>query len=126
MSKKLFVGGLAWGTTDEGLHGAFSRFGEIVEAKVITDRETNRSRGFGFVTFANDEHAASAITEMNGTELEGRTIKVNVAEDKGFRPGGGGRGGKGGKGGGYKGGGSRGGGGGGGGGGGDGGGDDRD
>ena len=84
MSKKLFVGGLSWGTTDEGLHGAFSRFGEIVEAKVITDRETGRSRGFGFVTFANDKSAASAITEMNGAELDGRTIKVNEAEDKGF------------------------------------------
>ena len=68
----------------------FSRFGEIAEAKVITDRETGRSRGFGFVTFANDESAASAITEMNETELEGRTIKVNEAEDKGFRTGGGG------------------------------------
>ncbi len=112
MSKKLFVGGLSWGTTDEGLQGAFSRFGDIVEAKVITDRETGRSRGFGFVTFANDEGAASAVTEMNGSELDGRTIKVNEAEDKGFRPGGGGgggggggRGGRGGGGGGYKGGG---------------------
>jgi RNA recognition motif-containing protein len=108
MSKKLFVGGLSWGTTDEGLHGAFSRFGEIVEAKVITDRETGRSRGFGFVTFANDDGAASAVTEMNGAELDGRTIKVNEAEDKGFRPGGGGGGGgggRGGRGGGYKGGG---------------------
>ncbi|MGA2032338.1 MAG: RNA-binding protein [Thermoguttaceae bacterium] len=96
MSKKLFVGGLSWGTTDEGLHGAFSRFGEIVEAKVITDRETGRSRGFGFVTFANDEGAASAITEMDGSELDGRTIKVNEAEDKGPRSGGGGGGGGGG------------------------------
>jgi RNA recognition motif-containing protein len=112
MSKKLFVGGLSWGTTDETLNGAFSKFGEIAEAKVITDRETGRSRGFGFVTFANDENAASAIAEMNGTELDGRTIKVNEAEDKGFRAGGGG-GGRGGArsgGGGYKGGGSRGGG----------------
>jgi len=114
MSKKLFVGGLSWGTTDEGLHGAFSKFGEIAEAKVITDRETGRSRGFGFVTFANDESAVSAIGEMNGAELDGRTIKVNEAEDKGFRSGGGGGGrGPGGPrgGGGYKGGGSRGGGG---------------
>ncbi len=95
MSKKLFVGGLSWGTTDEGLQGAFSRFGEIAEAKVITDRETGRSRGFGFVTFANDESATTAITEMNGTELDGRTIKVNEAEDKGFRAGGGGGGGRG-------------------------------
>ena len=92
MSKKLFVGGLSWGTTDEGLHGAFSKFGEIAEAKVITDRETGRSRGFGFVTFANDESAASAITEMNGTELDGRAIKVNEAEDKPARSGGGGGG----------------------------------
>jgi cold-inducible RNA-binding protein len=93
MSKKLFVGGLSWGTTDEALHGAFSRFGEIVEAKVITDRETGRSRGFGFVTFANDDGATSAISEMVGTELDGRTIKVNEAEDKGPRGGGGGGGG---------------------------------
>lgn len=106
MSKKLFVGGLSWGTTDENLNAAFARFGEIVEAKVITDRETGRSRGFGFVTFANDEGAVNAINEMNGTELDGRTIKVNEAEDKGFRGGGGG-GGRGG----YKGGGARGGGG---------------
>ena len=98
-----------------GPAGAFSRFGEIAEAKVITDRETGRSRGFGFVTFANDENAVSAINEMNGAELDGRTIKVNEAEDKGFRTGGGGGGGgRGGArgGGGYKGGGSRGGGGG--------------
>jgi len=113
MTKKLFVGGLSWGTTDEGLHGAFSRFGEIAEATVITDRDTGRSRGFGFVTFANDESAVSAISEMNGAELDGRTIKVNEAEDKGPRPGGGGggRGPGGPRGGGYKGGGSRGGGG---------------
>jgi cold-inducible RNA-binding protein len=107
MSKKLFVGGLSWGTTDEALHGAFSRFGEIVEAKVITDRETGRSRGFGFVTFANDDGATSAISEMDGTELDGRTIKVNEAEVKGPRTGGGGGGGRGG----YKGGGGGGGGG---------------
>jgi RNA recognition motif-containing protein len=106
VSKKLFVGGLSWGTTDEALHGAFSRFGDIVEAKVITDRETGRSRGFGFVTFANDDGATTAVTEMNGTELDGRTIKVNEAEDKGFRGGRGGGGGGGGGGrGGYKGGG---------------------
>jgi RNA recognition motif-containing protein len=90
MSKKLFVGGLSWGTTDEGLHSAFSRFGDITEAKVITDRETGRSRGFGFVTFADDQGAANAITEMDGSKLDGRTIKVNEAEDKKPRSGGGG------------------------------------
>lgn len=99
MGKKLFVGGLSWGTTDDGLHGAFSQFGEIVEAKVITDRETGRSRGFGFVTFTNDEGATKAISEMDGTDLDGRTIKVNEAEDKPMRSGGGGGGGGGGRGG---------------------------
>ena len=92
MSKKLFVGGLSWGTTDDGLHSAFSQFGEIVEAKVITDRETGRSRGFGFVTYANDDGASKAIAEMNGTDLDGRSIKVNEAEDKPARSGGGGGG----------------------------------
>ncbi len=86
--KKLFVGGLSWGTTDEGLHQAFSRFGEIVEAKVITDRDTGRSRGFGFVTFAADEGADQAIAEMDGAQLDGRTIKVNEAENQGARRGG--------------------------------------
>lgn len=92
MSKKLFVGGLSWGTTDDGLHSAFAQFGEIVEAKVITDRETGRSRGFGFVTFANEDGASKAISEMDGTQLDGRTIKVNEAEDKPARTGGGGGG----------------------------------
>jgi len=99
MSKKLFVGGLSWGTTDDGLHQAFERFGEIVEAKVITDRETGRSRGFGFVTFAGDEGAISAVSEMNGAQLDGRTIRVNEAENQVQRRGGGGGGGGGGRGG---------------------------
>jgi len=87
MPRKLFVGGLSWSTTDDGLRAAFERFGDIVEAKVITDRESGRSRGFGFVTFARDESAADAISQMNGVQLDGRTIKVNEAEDKGFRGG---------------------------------------
>ena len=88
MSKKLFVGGLSWNTTDAGLSEAFQQFGEITEAKVIMDRDTGRSRGFGFITFTNDEDALNAINAMNGTNLEGRTIKVNEAEDKGPRAGG--------------------------------------
>ena len=112
MSKKLFVGGLSWDTTNESLQAAFAKFGDITEATVINDRDTGRSRGFGFVTFVNDESAAAAITAMNETELDGRTIKVNEAEDKGFRAGAGGGGGRGPRGGGgYKGGGARGGGG---------------
>jgi RNA recognition motif-containing protein len=100
MSKKLFVGGLSWGTDDEGLRQAFSRFGQISEAKVITDRETGRSRGFGFITFASDSDATSAMSEMDGKELDGRTIKVNEAQERPPRSGGGG-GGYGGGGGGY-------------------------
>lgn len=91
MAKKLFVGGLNWKTTDDGLRDAFERFGEVTEAKVITDRETGRSRGFGFVTFVDNAAADSAISEMNGTQLEGRTIQVNEAQQRGFRgPSGGG------------------------------------
>jgi len=94
MPKKLFVGSLGWNTKDEVLREAFARFGEVTEAKVITDRETGRSRGFGFVTFANPEDADAAVAEMNGAELEGRTIKVDVAQDKPKGgPRGGGRGG---------------------------------
>jgi RNA recognition motif-containing protein len=111
MSKKLFVGGLSWNTDDHGLNAAFSRFGEVTDAKVITDRETGRSRGFGFVTFANSSDADEAIHQMQGTELDGRTLNVNEAQDR--RDGGGGGGGGGGhRGGGGGGGGHRGGGGG--------------
>ena len=76
MSKKLFVGGLSWGTSDEGLRAAFEQFGEVSDAKVITDRETGRSRGFGFVTFENGADADKAMDAMNGSELDGRTLNV--------------------------------------------------
>jgi RNA recognition motif-containing protein len=82
VSKKLFVGGLSWGTTDDGLKAAFESYGEVVEAKVVLDRETGRSRGFGFVTLADDAAATRAMEEMNGTELEGRTIRVDEAHDR--------------------------------------------
>ena len=97
MGNKVFVGGLSWNTDDEGLRQAFSGFGDIVEVKVISDRETGRSRGFGFVTFTDSEGTRRAIEEMDGKELDGRSIKVNEAEDKprgggggGYRGGGGG------------------------------------
>ncbi|TVQ93908.1 MAG: RNA-binding protein, partial [Deltaproteobacteria bacterium] len=107
MGNKLFVGGLAWATDDEGLNRAFSRFGEVTEAKVITDRDTGRSRGFGFVTFNEEADASSAMTALDGTELDGRTIRVNEAQERrrGGGGGGGGRGGYGGGGGGGRGGG---------------------
>jgi RNA recognition motif-containing protein len=92
MSRKLFVGGLSWGTSDDGLRQAFERFGNIDEAKVIMDRDTGRSRGFGFVTFAEQDSARSAMQEMNGQQLDGRSIKVNEAEER-PRTGGGGGGG---------------------------------
>jgi len=95
MSKKLFVGGLSWTTNDDGLRQAFARFGDIDEAKVIFDRETGRSRGFGFVTFADDEAASDALAQLNGASIDGRTIKVNEAQEK-PRTGGGFGGGRGG------------------------------
>lgn len=82
MSNKIFVGGLSWGTDNEGLRQAFERFGEVSDAKVITDRDTGRSRGFGFVTFETSEAVSSAISEMDGQDLDGRNIKVNEAQDK--------------------------------------------
>jgi len=87
MAKKLFVGGLSWDTTDASLRKAFALYGEITEAKVISDRDTGRSRGFGFVTFARDEDAKNAISKMNGASLDGRTITVNEAQEKGPRDG---------------------------------------
>lgn len=82
MSNKLFVGGLSWDTNDQSLNEAFARLGTVTEAKVITDRDTGRSRGFGFVTFESSDSAAKAIAELDGTELDGRTIRVNEAENK--------------------------------------------
>ncbi len=100
MGKKLFVGGLAWATNDDSLRQAFSRFGEVTEAKVVMDRETGRSRGFGFISFANESDAEAAAEAMNGREIDGRSVRVNPAEEKPAGGGGGGRGGFGGGGGG--------------------------
>ena len=109
MSKNIFVGSLAWGTTSEGLEQAFAEFGVVTSAKVISDRETGRSKGFGFVEM--ESGGDEAIEALNGADLDGRQIVVNEArprEDRGG--GGGGRGGYGGGGGGYGGGGGGGGG----------------
>jgi RNA recognition motif-containing protein len=102
MSKRLFVGSLSWDTSEEVLRGAFEKFGDILDIKVITDRDTGRSRGFGFITFHAPTDADKAMSEMNGTQLDGRTINVNEAQEKsasGGRAGGphGGRGGYGGR-----------------------------
>jgi cold-inducible RNA-binding protein len=104
MSKKLFVGGLSWNTTDETLRAAFEPFGTVTEAKVITERDSGRSRGFGFVTFESADAGQQAIEEMDDAELDGRRVRVNEAQERrdggGGGGGGGGRGGRGGRGGG--------------------------
>lgn len=90
MGKKLFIGSLAWATDSSSLQAAFERFGAIEEATVISDRETGRSRGFGFVTFTDEGPTQQAISEMNGSELDGRPIVVNEAKEQAPRGGGGG------------------------------------
>ncbi|KAK2665325.1 hypothetical protein Ddye_003899 [Dipteronia dyeriana] len=106
---RCFVGGLAWATTDISLQEAFSAYGDILESKIINDRETGRSRGFGFVTFRDEKSMREAIEGMNGQNLDGRNITVNEAQSRGSGNGGGGGGGYGGSrgGGGYGGGGGR-------------------
>jgi len=95
---KLFVGGLAWHTDDVTLRAKFEEFGVVEEAVVVKDRDTGRSRGFGFVRYATDEDADKAIANMNDSEFDGRRIRVDKATDR--RGGGGGGGGYGGGGGG--------------------------
>jgi RNA recognition motif-containing protein len=79
---KLFVGGLSAETTTADLRAAFQKLGELVDVAVVTERATNQSRGFGFVTFASSTAADAAIKQMNGVELDGRTIRVNRAEEQ--------------------------------------------
>ncbi|PIN08460.1 hypothetical protein CDL12_18965 [Handroanthus impetiginosus] len=96
MSTKLFIGGLSYGTDDLSLREAFSSFGDVVDARVITDRETGRSRGFGFVNFSSDESASSALSAMDGQQLNGRNIRVSFAQERAPRSAFGGAGGYGG------------------------------
>ena len=101
----IFVGSLSFKLTEAELQEIFEEYGEVTSAKIIMDRETGRSRGFGFVEMPNDDQAKKAIQELNGAEINGRQVVVNQAEErKDTRSGGGGGGG-----GGYRGGGSRGG-----------------
>src|SRR5688572_19974961 len=92
MGNRLFVGNLSFNTTEESLMAAFQEFGEVVEARLMTERETGRSRGFGFVEMATAEAATKAIEEMNGAVLDGRPLRVNEAEARPARGGGGGGG----------------------------------
>ncbi len=82
MSTKLFVGSLPWAVNDEALKEAFTAYGNVVSAKVVTDRQTGRSRGFGFVEMESDSEASAAIEALNGSDLNGRNIVVNEAKPK--------------------------------------------
>lgn len=93
---KLFIGGLAWHTEEATLREKFEEFGPIEEAVVVKDRDTGRSRGFGFVRYVSEVDAQKAITGMNNVEFDGRPIRVDKASDTGPRTGGGGYGGRGG------------------------------
>ncbi len=79
MQNKLFVGSISWDTTEEGLKNFFAQIGEVQEAKIIYDRFSGKSKGFGFVTMATEELAQQAIAELDGKELDGRQIKVSIA-----------------------------------------------
>ena len=82
MSNKLYVGGISWNTSDDDLRTVFQKFGELLEVTVITDRDTGRSRGFGFVTFTSNDDATKAISKMDGTVMDGRTLTVNEARER--------------------------------------------
>jgi len=82
---KLFVAGIPWSMTNDALRELFSQYGEITEAIIINDRESGRSKGFGFVTFANAEDAQKAL-EMDGKEVDGKTLVVNIARPREERP----------------------------------------
>ncbi len=92
MSSKIYVGGLPYATTDAQLQDLFSTHGAVESARVITDKFTGRSRGFGFVEMANSDEAQKAIQALNGTDFEGRNLTVNEARPQERRPGGGGGG----------------------------------
>ncbi len=85
MANKLYVGNLSYRTEQESLRSLFAQFGEVVSATVLTDRDTGRSRGFGFVEMADQEAANAAIQGLNGTEFEGRMLKVNEARERSNR-----------------------------------------
>jgi RNA recognition motif-containing protein len=79
---RLYIGNLSYSTTDESLNAAFAEFGTIASATVVSDRDTGRSRGFGFVEMENEDEAKAAIEGMDGTELDGRPLRVDIARPK--------------------------------------------
>ena len=92
MSNKLYVGNLSFNTTENDLNDAFAAFGTVTETNLMMDRETGRPRGFGFVTMSSSEEANKAIEALNGKEMDGRALTVNVAKPREERAGGGGGG----------------------------------
>lgn len=94
MGKRLFVGNLSWDSTEESIRAAFEQGGGTVsDVHIMTDRETGRSRGFGFVEMSTEEEAQAAVQEMDGADLDGRPLRVNEAQPRQPRQGGGGGGG---------------------------------
>ena len=85
MANKLYVGNLNYRTEQESLRSLFTQFGEVVSATILTDRDTGRSRGFGFVEMMDQDAASAAIQGLNGTEFEGRMLKVNEARERSNR-----------------------------------------
>ena len=88
MGSKVYVGGLAYSTTDQQLNDLFAQHGSVTSARIITDKFTGQSRGFGFVEMATDDEAKNAITALNGTQFGGRTLTVNEARPQEPRSGG--------------------------------------
>ena len=86
MNNRLYVGNLSYDVTTESLRAAFAECGNVGDVKIVTDRETGRARGFAFVTMGTDEEAQFAITRMNNSMLDGRALRVNVAEERAKRP----------------------------------------
>jgi RNA recognition motif-containing protein len=82
MAKKLYVGNLSYNTTEDGLKNLFSGFGSVASAKIVFDRDSGNSKGFGFIEMSSDEEARAAITGVNGREFDGRQLRVNEAMDK--------------------------------------------
>lgn len=91
MAKKLYVGGLAYASTEDTMRQFFAQAGTVTSASIVMDRETGRSKGFGFVEMSTDEEAAAAISNLHGKQLDGRTLTVNEAKPRTDRPMGGGR-----------------------------------
>src|SRR5687768_295226 len=96
MEHRLYVGNLSFNTNEESLRDAFSRCGRVVDVTIITDRETGQSRGFGFVAMESADCATKALSQLGGSMLDGRELRVSVAEERTRRPGGPGGGGGGG------------------------------